>query len=85
MRRRVREKAAEIERYGSEKDKKILEIINELVFDDFCYIKLDIKLAFQTRYFLGYSKKEAQDLYIELVQASVALSNKGRYTQVEKK
>ena len=85
VRRRVREKTAEIKHCASEKDDKILKIINDLIFDDFCFIKIDIELAFQILSFLGYSKKDAQKLYLELVNSSTSLLHKGRYTLIEPK
>ena len=85
VRRRARKKAAEIKHCASEKDDKILKTINDLIFDDFCFIKIDIELAFQILTFLDYSKEDTQKLYMELVNSSTSLLHKGRYTLMEPK
>ena len=66
----------------SEKDKKIISIINDLLTDDACFLKIDIYLAMQILFYLGYTKQEAQITYISLVQESSKVL-KGKYTLME--
>ncbi len=82
VRRRYREKEHELSNSGTEKDKEILKIIKDLIFDDLCYIKLDIEIGLQILAFLGYSKEEAKNMYAELTTSAFNLLNKGRYTIV---
>ena len=82
VRRRYREKEHELSNSGTEKDKEILKIMKDLIFDDLCYIKLDIELGLQILAFLGYSKEEAKNMYAELTTSAYTSLNKGRYTIV---
>lgn len=82
VRRRYRKKELELSNFGTGKDEEILKIVKDLIFDDLCYIKLDIELGLQILSILGYSKEEAKKIYAELTTSAYTLLNKGRYTIV---
>ena len=63
------------------KSQTIINTIEELLLDDACFIKLDISTAIAVLVFLGYTKDEAKELYISLVQES-SKKMSGHYTLI---
>lgn len=57
----------------------MLNLINDLLKDDMCFIKINIDLALNMLQFLGYEKDETKEIYIKLVhEASEHLEGKYR-------
>lgn len=78
---KAKEKRQQLESSASadSRDFKIIDIIEKLLRDPCCFLKIDIKTSAQMLMFLGYSKEEAVDLHIKLVYKAWI----GEYTIVE--
>lgn len=60
-------------------DIKILDIIEDLLRDRCCFLKIDIETSLKILIYLGYSRDEAGDMYAKLVRKAWI----GEYTIVE--
>ena len=60
-------------------DKRILNLIGDLLKDNMCFIKINIDLSLSMLLFLGYEKDEAKKVYTQLInEAKQQLT--GKYT-----
>lgn len=84
VRIKVREKKKSLELSGklNEENEKIINLIEDLLSDNTCFIKLDISMAVIILVFLGYTKSEAKEIYVSLTQES-AKSLHGKYSLVD--
>ena len=58
---------------------KIIEIVEDLLQDRCCFLKIDIETSIKILMFLGYSMDDAGDMYAKLVRKAWV----GEYTIIE--
>lgn len=62
----------------TENQLKILNLIDDLLSDDLCFLKLDVTMAVVILVYIGYPKEQAKQMYPDLVQAARQKA-KGKY------
>ena len=70
----------------STNDKKMLDLVGDLLKDDMCFLKIKIDLALSILIFLGYEKAETKEIYIKLInEAKEQLDGKYRLVDLNNK
>jgi len=64
-----------------DEDKEMFILINDLLKDDNCFLKIDMRLAINMLIAIGYTKEEAKLLYVDLIKESKKNLN-GKYILV---
>ncbi len=64
----IRKKFDENKKILIRKNSEITLLIGELLSDEACFLKININLALQMLSFIGYTKEESKDIYIELIK-----------------
>ena len=63
-------------------DIKIIDIIEELICDPGCFLKLDLKLGYEVLSIIGFTQEEILEVYPKLVHDSY-FAIKGKYNLIE--
>ncbi len=64
----VKEKFNENKEILKNKNSEITLLIEELLNDDACFLKINMYLAFQMLSFIGYTNEESKNIYTELIK-----------------
>lgn len=63
-------------------DIKIIDIIEDLICDPGCFLKLDLKLGYEVLSIIGFTQEEILEVYPKLVHDSY-FAIKGKYNLIE--
>ena len=64
------------------RDIKIIDIIEDLICDRSCFLKLGMELGYEVLSIIGFTHEEILEAYPKLVQDEYA-ATKGKYTLIE--